>query len=79
MAGVRARLADTESVMKRPSMQIGFGIALGAAIGGALAVVLGAGAAWLGIGIPIGIAIGFMMAKKQAGSSPARFERASSE
>jgi len=63
--------------MKRASLQISFGIALGAGIGGALAVLLGAGAAWLGIGIVIGIVIGASMWGKKA--SPARLQPASEE
>jgi hypothetical protein len=56
--------------MKKPSMQIGLGVALGAGIGAAVAVALGTGAAWLGVGIAIGIAIGAAMSKIKAGSSP---------
>src|SRR5438876_1182619 len=37
--------------MKRPSMQIGLGIALGIGIGAAVGVILGSGGAWLAIGI----------------------------
>jgi len=62
--------------MKRPAMQISFGVALGAGMGGALAIVLGAGAAWLGIGIVIGILIGASMSSKKADSEPARSRRA---
>ena len=57
--------------MKRASIEISFGIALGAGIGGALAVLLGAGAAWLGIGMVIGVVIGAAMSRKRADSSPA--------
>jgi F0F1-type ATP synthase assembly protein I len=59
-----------ELAMKRPSMQIGLGIALGAGIGAAIAVVLGSGGAWLAIGIALGVAIGVAMSKRKAGSSP---------
>jgi hypothetical protein len=61
---------DPEFNMKKPSMQIGLGVALGAGIGAAVSVALGIGAAWLGIGIAIGIAIGASMSKTKAGSSP---------
>ena len=60
----------TEFAMKRASIEISFGIALGAGIGAALAVVLGAGAAWMGMGIVIGIVIGASMSSKKADSSP---------
>jgi hypothetical protein len=68
-----------EFSMKRPSMQISFGIVLGAGMGGAVAVVRGAGAAWLGIGIVIGILLGASMSSKKADSVPAGLERAGSE
>jgi F0F1-type ATP synthase assembly protein I len=53
--------------MKKPSMQVGFGIALGAGIGAAIAVILGSGGAWLAIGIAVGIVIGVAMSKRKAG------------
>ncbi len=56
--------------MKKPSMQIGLGIALGAGIGMAVAAVLGSGGAWLAIGIAMGVVIGVAMSKRKAGSSP---------
>jgi hypothetical protein len=55
--------------MKKPSMQIGLGIALGAGIGAAFAVVLGSGGAWLAIGIAIGVIIGASMSKRTTGSA----------
>lgn len=51
--------------MKRPSMQIGLGIALGAGIGFAVALVLGTGGAWLAVGVAIGVTIGAAMSKKK--------------
>ncbi len=59
-----------ELAMKKPSMQIGLGIALGAGIGAAVAVVLGTGGAWLAIGIAIGVVFGASMSKTKADSSP---------
>lgn len=64
--------------MKRPSMQIGFGVALGAGIGAAVAVMIGTGGAWLAVGIALGVVIGTAMSKTKAepglslskGSSP---------
>ena len=52
--------------MKRPSMQIGLGIALGAGIGAAGAVILGTGGAWLAIGIALGVIVGRMMSRSHA-------------
>jgi len=59
-----------EFTMKKPSMQIGLGIALGAGIGAAVAVILGTGGAWLAIGMAIGVVVGASMSKRKAGSSP---------
>ena len=50
--------------MKRPSMQIGLGVAFGAGTGAAVAVILGTGGAWLAIGIAIGIVIGAAMSER---------------
>jgi len=52
--------------MKKSSMQVGLGIALGAGIGAAIAVILGSGGAWLAIGIAVGIVIGTAMSKRKA-------------
>ena len=52
--------------MKRPSMQIGLGIALGAGIGIAVEVLLGTGGAWLAVGIAIGVMIGAAIARKKS-------------
>jgi len=53
--------------MKRPSMQIGLGIVLGAGIGMAIALALGSGGAWLANGIAVGVVIGVAMSKRKAG------------
>src|SRR5258708_34376781 len=58
---------NLELIMKRPSTQIGLGIALGAGIGAAIAGVLGSGGAWLAIGVAIGVVIGWAMSKRKAG------------
>ena len=50
--------------MKRPSMQIGLGIALGVGIGAGVAIILGSGGLWLAVGIAMGIAIGAGMSRK---------------
>jgi len=47
--------------MKRPSMQVGLGIALGIGIGAAVAVILGSGGAWLAVGIVVGLIVGRAM------------------
>jgi hypothetical protein len=49
--------------MKRPSMQIGLGIALGIGIGAAVALILGSGGAWLTVGIVLGVIVGKAMSK----------------
>jgi Arc/MetJ family transcription regulator len=61
--------------MKRPSMQIGLGIALGAGIGAAVAVIIGTGGAWLAVGIAIGVLIGAAMARKKAAGENSRFSQ----
>jgi uncharacterized membrane protein len=58
------------SGMKRPSMQIGLGIALGAGIGTAISVAFGTEGAWLAVGIAIGVIIGAAMSRKR----PSRLE-----
>ncbi|HUK25330.1 MAG TPA: hypothetical protein VLV49_12180 [Terriglobales bacterium] len=52
--------------MKKPSMQIGIGIALGAGLGAAVAVILGNGGLWLAVGIVVGILIGSSMTRRKA-------------
>jgi hypothetical protein len=59
--------------MKKSSMQIGLGIALGAGIGAAFAIVLGTGGAWLAFGIAIGVIIGASMSKRKALNLPNHF------
>jgi len=78
---VRPAIGSDDGVtnMKRSSMQIGLGIALGAGIGIAVDLVLGTGGAWLAIGIAIGVVIGASMGKRKTDSPPARMERAGSE
>ena len=49
--------------MKRPSMQIGLGIALGIGIGAAVALILGSSGAWLTVGIVLGVIVGKAMAR----------------
>jgi len=51
--------------MKRPSMPIGLGIALGIGIGAAGAVILGSGGAWLAIGIVLGVIVGKAMSRSK--------------
>ena len=58
--------------MKRPSMQIGLGIALGAGMGAALALILGTGGLWLVVGIAVGIVIGGSMSRKSDPAPPSR-------
>jgi hypothetical protein len=52
--------------MNRPVAQIGLGIAFGAGLGAATAVVLGTGGAWLAIGIALGVVIGAAMFLRRA-------------
>lgn len=49
--------------MRKPSMQVGFGLVLGAGIGIAAAVILGSGSFWLAVGIAVGVAVGTAMAR----------------
>ena len=49
--------------MRRPSMQIGLGIALGIGIGAAVALILGTGGAWLTVGIVLGVIVGKTMSR----------------
>lgn len=51
--------------MRKPSMQIGLGIALGAGLGAAITVVLGTGGLWLALGMVIGIVLGGSMSRKR--------------
>jgi hypothetical protein len=51
--------------MKRPSMQIGLGIALGIGIGAAVALILGSGGAWLTVGIVLGVIVGKTMSRSK--------------
>ncbi|MBO0912262.1 MAG: hypothetical protein J2P13_10755 [Acidobacteria bacterium] len=57
--------------MKLPSVQIGAGIAFGAGIGAAAALLIGTGAAWLAFGIVIGIVIGAGMSRRKIQDAPA--------
>ena len=45
------------------------GIALGAGIGTAVAVILGTGGAWLAIGIAIGVSVGLAMSSYPSAGS----------
>jgi F0F1-type ATP synthase assembly protein I len=65
--------------MKRPSMQIGLGIALGAGIGIAIDAAFGSGGTWLAIGVAIGVAIGAAMSKHKTGSASGRMGTAGPE
>jgi hypothetical protein len=46
-------------------MQVGLGIALGAGIGLAVALILGSGGAWLAVGIAFGVILGKAMSRSQ--------------
>jgi len=50
--------------MKRSSMQIAFGLVLGAGAGAAIAIIAGVGGIWLTIGIALGVMIGSWMTRK---------------
>ena len=52
--------------MKRPSMQIGLGLAVGAGLGAAIALLIGTGGLWLAVGILVGITIGASIARKKS-------------
>jgi uncharacterized protein YneF (UPF0154 family) len=57
--------------MKRPSLQIGLGIALGAGLGIAAAVIIGSGVMWLAVGVAVGVALGIAMSRKSPQSQKA--------
>jgi len=50
--------------MKHSSMQIAFGLVLGAGVGAAIAIIVGTGGVWLTIGIAVGVVIGSWMTRK---------------
>jgi hypothetical protein len=50
--------------MKHPSMQVAFGLVLGAGVGAAIAMIAGIGGIWLTIGIALGVMIGSWMTRK---------------
>jgi len=50
--------------MKRPSIQISLGIAFGAALGAAAAILIGSGGLWLAAGIAIGLVMGAAISRK---------------
>jgi len=50
--------------MKRSSMQVAFGLVLGAGAGAAIAIIVGSGGIWLTIGIAVGVVIGSWMTRK---------------
>jgi hypothetical protein len=64
---VRDDITCEGNAMKKPSMQIGLGLMLGAGLGAAVAVVLGYGGLWLAVGVLVGIAIGSAMTRQKTG------------
>jgi len=50
--------------MKHSSMQVAFGLVLGAGVGAAIAIIVGTGGVWLTIGIAVGVVIGSWMTRK---------------
>jgi len=50
--------------MKHSSMQVAFGLVLGAGAGAAIAIIAGVGGLWLTVGIAVGVLIGSWMAKR---------------
>ena len=71
--------AQRSKRMKRPSMQIGLGIALGAGIGIAIDAAFGSGGTWLAIGVAIGVAIGAAMSKQKTGGDSGHIDTAAPE
>ena len=55
--------------MKHSSMQVAFGLVLGAGAGAAIAIVAGVGGLWLAIGIAVGVVIGSWMTRKSKPAS----------
>jgi uncharacterized membrane protein YfcA len=52
--------------MKKTSTQIGLGIALGAGLGAAVALVIGSGGLWLALGVALGIVFGASMWRRKS-------------
>jgi uncharacterized membrane protein YfcA len=52
--------------MKKTSTQIGLGIALGAGLGAAVALVIGSGGLWLALGVALGIVLGASMWRRKS-------------
>jgi len=50
--------------MKHSSMQVAFGLVLGAGAGAAIAMIAGVGGLWLAVGIALGVMIGSWMTRK---------------
>ena len=50
--------------MKHSSMQVAFGLVLGAGAGAAIAIIAGVGGIWLTIGIALGVVIGSWMTRR---------------
>ena len=71
--------AQRSKRMKRPSMQIGLGIALGAGIGIAIDAAFGSGGTWLAIGVAIGVAIGTAMSKQTTRPASGRMDASNLE
>jgi hypothetical protein len=71
-ADVASYVFTEPGTMKKSSMQIGLGIALGAGLGAAVAVILGNGGLWLAIGVVVGIVIGRAMTHHKMAGQRAR-------
>jgi hypothetical protein len=52
--------------MRKPSSESGLGIALGAGLGAAVALLIGSGGLWLALGVALGIVLGASMARKKS-------------
>ena len=61
--------------MKQPSMQVAFGLVLGAGAGVAIAMIAGVGGMWLAIGIALGVLVGSWMTRKSRTASDAHSSR----
>jgi hypothetical protein len=55
--------------MKHSSMQVAFGLVLGAGVGAAIAIIAGVGGVWLAVGVALGVVIGSSLTRRSKTAS----------